>query len=323
MTPLRYSLLALLVLLLFALSMGTGSLAISPFHVASCVLGDCDSTLTESVLWDIRMPRALLACGAGAGLACAGAVLQQVTRNPLADPYLFGIVAGAGLGATIATLGLSADAGILLPGSAFIGALLAVSLVLLVASFLPRIEFLLLAGVAISFLLSACTQFLLYQTDPLASSKVLFWMLGSLAGAQWPQLQIMLPVVALALVGLLIASRWLDALMLGDEQAIALGVNANAMRIGVLVLCALMTAVIVAYCGGIGFVGLMVPHMVRLLWGNSSQHLLLTSAMVGAALLMLLDVAARQLLPEQEIPIGIVTGILGSGFFVFLMIRQK
>ncbi len=310
-----------LVSFLFVIQWGATDLTSG--DVLACLVGQCQSNMAESVLWQIRIPRALLGFLVGAGLACSGAVLQNVTRNPLADPYLFGIVAGAGLGVVIAHLFLPDLSIHLLPLAAFVGAITAIIMVLALARYLFRVELILLAGVAIAFMLGASTQFLLYMGEPLASNRIMFWLMGSLAGAEMTQVMVLVPVLLLSFVMALMVHRQLDAMLLDDDTAKTLGVNVTRMRALLLLGCALVTATIVAYCGGIGFVGLMIPHIVRAIVGVTSLRLLLGCFFLGGIFLMWVDVLAREVLSGQEIPIGIITSATGSLFFIALMVRSR
>lgn len=316
-------LLVLAVCLSFIAAISIGSASISASDAYQCLLGECSSRMVETVIWQIRVPRVMLGFIVGAGLACAGAVLQNTTRNPLADPYLFGIVAGAGLGATIANTFFAQQIAFMLPAMAFVGAAMAILLVLFLARFLFRVELILLAGVAVAFMLGSMSQFLLYVGEPLASNRIMFWLMGSLAGAEMEQVKLLLPLLMVLLGLVLLVHRQMDAMLLDEDSARTLGVNVPRLRMLLLLGCALMTAAIVAYCGGIGFVGLMVPHMVRFLFGVTSFKLLIGCFFLGGIFLMWVDVLARQLLSGQELPIGIITSAIGSIFFVLLMLRSK
>jgi len=267
------------------------------------------------------LPRVLVGFVAGASLACAGAILQNITRNPLADPYLFGIVAGAGLGATIASIGFNEQLTIALPLAAFLGALFAVIMVFALANIMQKIEQLLLAGVAISFMLSAITQFMLYTSEPLAANRVLFWLMGSLARVEMQHFYLISLVMIMALIIIMAFHRQIDALALGDETASTLGVNVTKLRLLMLAICAALTAVIVAYCGGIAFIGLMIPHIVRQLVGSNTVRLLAGSVFLGGSFLIWVDVIARSAINNLELPIGIITSVIGSLFFLFVMFK--
>lgn len=319
--------LALAALLLFSLfaSMGFGTAEVGYQEVFACAIDQCSKPIYETILMEIRLPRVILALLAGFSLAAAGALMQNVTRNPLADPYLFGIIAGAGLGATIAGLMPEAIQSVTLPLAAFVGSLVAVSIVVLVVmgNNWRRVEHLLLAGVAVSFLLSAITSFILYFGEAFATNRVIFWLMGSLARADLEALMWIAPVTLIGCLIALLYSRQLDALLLSDESARTLGVNVNKVRVLALTICAAITAVTVSYCGGIAFVGLMIPHIVRPFFGITTARLLISAGLVGGCFLIWVDVIARTIVPGQEIPIGVITSVVGSVFFLFLMRKAK
>jgi len=313
--------LTLLVLMSLILSMGFGTAELGYQAVWQCLTDECQRNIYQTILIDIRLPRVLMGFLAGFALAAAGALMQNVTRNPLADPYLFGIVAGAGLGATVSQFLPEPLQAFGLPLSAFIGALFAVAIVVMVLmhSNWRRIEHLLLAGVAVSFLLSALTNFILYFGDAFETNRVIFWLMGSLARSDYQSLMWTLPVVTIGCFIALLYSRQLDALLLSDESAKTLGINVNQLRLIILVVCAAMTAVIVSYCGGISFVGLMIPHIVRPFFGLTNAKLLVASGLLGGCFLVWVDVISRTILTGQEIPLGVITSVIGSVFFLFLM----
>lgn len=298
-----------------------GAASITPSQLINCLVNQCHNDISELVIWQIRLPRVLVGFVAGAGLACAGAILQNITRNPLADPYLFGIVAGAGLGATIASIGFSEQLIVSLPTAAFLGALFSVIIVFSLANFMQKIEQLLLAGVAVSFMLSAITQFMLYTSDPLAANRVLFWLMGSLARVEMQHFYLISTVMLIALFIIFAFHRQIDALALGDETASTLGVNVTKLRLIMLAICAAITAIIVAYCGGIAFIGLMIPHIVRQLVGNNTFRLIIGSILLGGSFLIWVDVVARSAINNLELPIGIITSVIGSLFFLFVMFK--
>jgi len=325
MTKISYIFIALILLLIVSMftAITFGPANISTAELMTCLISACQSPIAEVVIWQVRIPRVLVALVAGMGLAIAGAILQNTTRNPLADPYLFGIVSGAGLGATIANISLADNLTIALPLAAFLGALFSVIIVVFIAKVLQRMEQLLLAGVAVSFMLAAITQFILYFGEPFATNRVIFWLMGSLARVEMSNFYVISSVLFVAFVAIIALHRQIDALLLGDESAASLGVNVDRLRLFMLAICAALTATIVAYCGGIGFVGLMIPHIVRQLIGVTTLKLILGSALVGACFLIWVDVLARSALPHAEIPIGIITSALGSIFFLFIMYRTR
>ncbi|MCL1088369.1 iron ABC transporter permease [Shewanella profunda] len=315
----------------------------------SHIFGRADevNVMAERIVMELRLPRILLAFVAGAGLSLAGSVLQTVTRNPLADPYLFGISSGASFGAVVMLTiftgsglfenpeliassgvfsGSGAFAGLLwfsLPFGAFIGASLSVLIVLALSGLglNSQVERMLLSGVATSFMFGALTSLLLYFASPLATASVLFWSLGSFAKASWSLLLLPSLVIGVSLVIILGMKRQIMALQAGDETAHTLGVNVPKLRLNMLLLCSLITAVLVATCGGIGFVGLMIPHTVRLLFPGRQSILLI--ALVGGLFMVWIDVLARCLLGNQELPVGIITAAIGSFFFLIILRRRK
>ncbi len=320
----RFLFLLLLAIVSVVAAMGFGTAELDFANVWQCLSEQCQRPIYQTILLEIRLPRVIMGLLAGFSLASAGALMQNVTRNPLADPYLFGIVAGAGLGATLSSLLPQQFHAFSLPLAAFLGALFAVSIVvvILMNNNWRRVEHLLLAGVAVSFLLSSITSFILYFGEAFASNRVIFWMMGSLARADFQALAWIVPVVITCLVITLLFARQLDALLLSDESARTLGVNVARLRLMALVVCAAMTAVIVSYCGGIGFVGLMIPHIVRPFIGKTTAKLIICSGLVGGCFLIWVDVIARTIISGQEIPIGVITSVVGSIFFLYIMRRM-
>jgi iron complex transport system permease protein len=278
-----------------------------------------------AIVWDLRLPRAILAALVGAGLAVTGAALQAVTRNPLADPHLLGISSGAAFGAILALLHTGLFLGLAtVPLLAFLGALAATGLVLGVAQAAraTSADRMVLAGVAVSFIVMALANLLIFLGDPRATHTVVFWMLGGLGLAQWAHL--VWPLAVLVLLGLWLWLRAgdLNAMTVGDETAATLGLNVARFRLGVFVAGALITGVMVAFSGIIGFVGLMVPHVARMIVGGDHARVIPASAMLGAILLLWADIAARSVMAPEDMPIGIVTGLVGGLFFVWLLRRR-
>jgi iron complex transport system permease protein len=278
-----------------------------------------------AIVWDLRLPRAILATLVGAGLAVTGAALQAVTRNPLADPHLLGISSGAAFGAILALLHTGMFLGLsTVPLLAFLGALATTGLVLGVAqaAHATSADRMVLAGVAVSFIVMALANLLIFLGDPRATHTVVFWMLGGLGLAQWAHL--IWPLVVLVPLGLWLWLRAgdLNAMTVGDETAATLGLNVARFRLGVFVAGALITGVMVAFSGIIGFVGLMVPHVARMIVGGDHARVIPASAMIGAILLLWADIAARTVMAPEDMPIGIVTGLVGGAFFVWLLRRR-
>ncbi|WP_366146404.1 iron ABC transporter permease [uncultured Pseudokineococcus sp.] len=328
--------LAVLLLLSALVAAGLGAVAVPPATTAAVVghqlLGwpvePTWSVQEQAVVWDVRAPRVLLAAAVGAGLAVCGTALQAMVRNVLADPYVLGVNSGASLGAAAAILlGALAGAGQLaLPAAAFAGALGASVLVLVVArgSGVVTSLRLLLAGVGVGYALSAATSFLVFASGSAEGARsVMFWLLGSLALAGWGlPLAVVLVVSALTAAVLLLLGPRLDALAIGDETAQALGVVPAVLRVQLVVLVSLCVGVLVASSGSIGFVGLVVPHLARRLVGAAHRRLVPASALLGAVLLIWSDLAARTVLAPQELPIGIVTALVGAPFLLHLVRRH-
>lgn len=335
MSRFRLLLLGLGVLLALscAVSLGFGAaqvplervLAILGQHLFGIVPDPAVSLGQDSIVWQLRAPRVLLGALVGAGLALVGTALQAVTRNPLADPHLLGVSSGAAFGAVLVVLYLGEFAGLLsLPLAAFAGALASMLLVLAIASRSGRLESdrLLLAGVAVSFVMMAASNLLLYLGNPHAASSVLFWMLGGLGLARWELLWLPALCLALALAVLLGLGRALNALMAGEQSAVSLGLEPRRVRLLVFVVASLLTGVLVSLSGAIGFVGLMLPHVARFLVGAEHRRVLPVAALLGALFLVWVDIAARTWLAPQDLPIGIVTAAIGGVFFLAMLQRR-
>jgi len=281
------------------------------------------SVLRDGIVWELRMPRVLTAACVGAGLALSGAVMQALTRNPLADPYLLGLSSGASLGAvSVILLGIS----VLLPLAAFLGALLALAVTLLLASALGRITptRTVLAGLAVSSLAGAVTSFVIFWTVTGDSYReILSWLLGSLSGARWPAVLIAGTAIIVIGIPVMATGRLLDSFAFGDTSAAALGVNVSGTRWALLGATALLTGAMVSVSGSIGFVGLILPHAVRLLVGPGHRALLPLSALVGAIFLVWADTIARTIFDPRELPVGIVTALIGAPVFAFLLARRS
>ncbi|MBZ4318682.1 FecCD family ABC transporter permease [Streptomyces huiliensis] len=282
----------------------------------------------DLIVWRLRVPRALLAALVGAGLGLVGTATQALVRNPLADPYLLGISSGASLGA-VAAIVLGAGAGgafgLGLSAAAFAGALASFALVWAMArrggGFSPLR--LVLAGVGIGQFLSGFTHYLVLQAgDDQQTHGVLFWLMGSLGGAQWSTLTAPLVAVGLGLAALVARARALDALLMGDETAAGLGVDVGRLRRELFVVTSVLTGVLVSVSGAIGFVGLMVPHVCRMVVGGAHRRLLPIAALFGAVLLVVVDLVARTALPDQELPVGVVTALIGAPTLLYLLDRR-
>ncbi|MEU1308403.1 iron ABC transporter permease [Streptomyces cinnamoneus] len=282
----------------------------------------------DLIVWQLRVPRALLAAVVGAGLGLVGTAVQALVRNPLADPYLLGISSGASLGAVSAiVLGASAGGalGLGLSSAAFAGALASFALVWTFArrggGFRPLR--LVLAGVGIGQFLSGFTHYLVLQAgDEQQTHGALFWLMGSLGGAQWSTLALPTAAVVLASAALLARARGLNAMLMGDETAASLGVDVTRLRRELFVVTSLLTGVLVSVSGAIGFVGLMVPHACRMVVGGDHRRLLPVAGLFGALLLVVVDLVARTALPDQELPVGVVTALIGAPALLYLLDRR-
>ena len=329
----RVTISSLIVLIIsLSIAVSVGAVAVPTATVWSVLLnkispGVLEQTWSqgrEAIVWDIRFPRALLAIMVGAGLALVGASLQAVTRNQLADPHLLGISSGGAFGAIYALLHSGLFLGVLtVPLLAFAGALGATVIVLGVTYFADATsaDRLVLAGVAVSFAIMAGANGLIFLGDPRASHTVVFWMLGGLGLAQWDQLIYPLAILIGCGAWLISQSAALNALTVGDETAATLGIPVMRFRLSIFVVGALITGVMVAFSGIIGFVGLMVPHISRMIIGGNYVNVLPASAIIGAIFLLWADITARTIMAPEDIPIGIVTGLVGGIFFVWLLGR--
>ena len=327
MKPLAWAaLLGLAVVLVFLLSIRLGSgMDLTTGEVFAALRGEGDINVRRIVV-DLRAPRAVMAILVGGGLSLAGAVFQALLRNPLAEPYILGISGGAATGAVLAlAMGLTASYSWALPAAAFAGALLAIVLVLRVAAAADNqvdVRVLLLAGVVIGAFFAACISFVLSISDARTVRSAVLWMMGSLAGSDWPTVVMVtlytLPA-GIALVGL---ARPLNLLAIGEETAGYLGANVERVKRFAYVLASLLTAAGVAATGVIGFVGLIVPHGVRLLVGADYRVLLPLSFLAGAVFLTLADVVARIVMSPAEVPIGVITAFVGVPLFLLLLRRS-
>lgn len=283
-----------------------------------------DAALAQLIFWELRVPRLLLALLVGAALGLAGAVLQGMTRNPLAEPGLLGVSSGAALGAVIAIYsGLGAAWSLAVPLLGLGGALLGTLLTLALGAG-GGVLGLILAGAAVSGLLLAGTALVLnLAPNPYAAFEISHWMMGSLADRGWDQLQLAAPFILAGMVLLLTTGRALDALSLGEMQAASLGVDLSRLRVLVLAGTALAVGAATAVTGTIGFIGLLAPHLVRTASGHEPRRLLVPAAVCGALLLLAADFATRLLPMQQELKLGVLTGLVGSPFFIWLVWRMR
>ncbi|MFC1945781.1 FecCD family ABC transporter permease [Chloroflexota bacterium] len=281
----------------------------------------------ETIIFNIRLPRALLAGLVGAALAAAGATYQGLFRNPLADPYLIGVSQGAALGAVIGILLPAATLSLgqwVTPVMAFSGALIATVAVYSLARIgkMVPVTTLILAGVALGALLSSIVSYLIISSGDKVH-EIVFWLMGSLSMSRWEEVRIVFPYILVGLGVLIIYARPLNIMQLDEEQARQLGVNVERLKIILLGAATLITAAAVSFVGTIGFVGIIVPHAVRLVWGPDHRFLLPLSMLSGAVFLILADLVARMVLAPTELPIGVITAICGAPFFLYLLRRRK
>lgn len=326
--------LGFLLLLTLPLAVGIGSTAIDPGtvtniignHVMGWPAARSWTDAEDSIVWLVRLPRVLLGAIVGAALAISGVALQAMVRNVLADPFILGVTSGASTGAAATILfGFGAAVGASsLTASAFAGAMIATGALFLLARVGGRITSirLLLAGITMGYVLSAATSFLIFASDsPEGARAVLFWLLGSLSLARWSSLLVAGIVVVSALAVLIVWGRRFDSLSIGDDTARTLGVTPDRFRIQALVVVALCVGSVVAVSGGIGFVGLVVPHIARRCVGGTHRRVLPVAALIGAIFLVWADVFARVAFTPSELPLGIVTAVVGAPFLLVLVRR--
>lgn len=334
--PLRpFGLWVIVLLVAVVLSSVVGGVSISPGVLLDLVLSGVrgePSTLDPSgvylkIISELRIPRAVLLMLVGAALAGSGGAYQGLFRNPLADPFLIGVASGAGLGAVMAmlidwpynALGLLA-----IPAAAFLGAVLAVLVVAQLARVgktVPTTN-LILAGVAVSSFTSAVTSALMINSTG-EVRRALVWLMGGVTRTGWEPVLGILPYMLIGLTGLILVGHPLNVLQFGDEQARQLGIRVQRVKWLTIILATLVTAAAVSFAGIIGFVGLVVPHIVRLLYGGDYRRIIPLSIIGGAAMLLLMDVVARTILAPQEVPVGIITSLLGAPFFLWVLKRSK
>lgn len=315
-----------------------GSVSVSPVHVWKVILSNIPlienfidpdwSRSQEVIIWQIRVPRVLLAALVGAGLAISGAAIQALVRNSIADPYILGISSGATVGATaVLILGAFSFMGMYaLSIAAFLGAFISVLFVFFLSQVGGKVSVirLLLAGIAISIILSAISNFILMMSTKEGGIRaVMYWSMGSLAGAKWSLLWLPAIVFVIVFILLWLQYRQLNLLLLGEESAVTLGVNLHKFRMGLIIVVSLLTGILVSVSGAIGFVGLIIPHIVRLMIGSDYKYVIPISALLGAVYLVWADAFSRIIIAPEEMPIGIITAICGGPFFIWLLRRNK
>ena len=288
-----------------------------------------DDLVSDQIIWNLRLPRVLLGCAVGGGLSIVGVAMQALIRNPLAEPYILGISGGASAGASLFYLGFLPpviSSVLSLSIASFLGGLLSIIMVFVVARVDRQISVarLLLAGVAISALMGALTTFVtMMSPDPNKLRAMLFWLLGSLNNASWSTVVLPVLVTVIATGVLWVLSRHLDAMLLGEEPAFNLGVPVERVKQVLIVLSALVTGILVSSAGSIGFVGLIIPHIVRSVFGITHRRLIPLSLLCGAIFVILADLVSRSLIESVTFPIGVVTAICGVPFFLYLLRRKE
>ena len=316
------------------LSIGIGQYALSPGEVVGVLLralgidaaGAPTAPTAAGVIFDIRLPRIVLGLLVGAALAVSGVLMQAIFGNPLADAAVVGVSSGAAFGAAASlTFGLSVFGLWTTPGFAFVGGLIAVFAVYLISRSGGRTEVvtLLLTGIAINAIAGAGLAFLTFLGTTATREQIVFWQLGSLNGALWQNIIAIAPLIAVGLVVGLAVSRRLDLFALGERTARHLGVRVELLRIVVIVTVALLVCAAVAFAGIIGFVGLVVPHLMRMAIGPAHLPLVISSALGGALLIALADLIARTAVPLADLPIGMITSLVGGPFFLWLLLRTR
>lgn len=315
-------------------SLAIGATGVSLWVVLGKLLSSQDLSVAErAVIVNIRMPRLFMGCLVGAALAVSGAVMQGLFRNPLADPGIVGVSAGATLGAVLAiVLGGALPAVVFdmvgaqaVPVAAFVGAWVTTLLLYRVATRHGRtsVATMLLAGIALTALTMAVSGILIFIADDQQLRDLTFWSLGSLAGASWSKLAVTAPVILTAIAGACLLGRALNGLALGESTAAHIGIPVQRMKNAAILAVAAATGAAVAISGGIGFIGIVVPHLLRLSTGPDHRPLLINAALMGAILLVLADVLARNIIPPAELPIGIITALLGAPVFLWILLRQR
>ncbi len=322
-------LLAALLALVILFALGTGAASVPVLGTIFGGSGGSEETLrAREILFGLRLPRILLAAMVGAALAGAGATFQAVLRNPLADPYILGVSGGAALGAILAAaLGLDRAAGgwAVRPLFAFAGSAATILLLFSLARLRGRVSNypLLLTGVVVNALFSALILFIITVADYARFQQVFFWLVGSIEAPGWPTLAALAAAIAAGSCGMYLLAGRMNLMSLGEEEARALGVDVDRSKLAAILLASFVTAAAVSWSGLIGFVGLMVPHAARMIWGPDHRLLLPAAALGGASFLVLADTGARTVMAPVEMPVGIITAVIGAPLFLFLFQREK
>lgn len=322
----------ILVTIMF-LSVGLGALDIDYIKTKDIILYSLGFdkniywTKTEAlIIWDMRLPRIILGCLAGAGLAISGVAMQAVAKNPLADPYILGISAGASAGATsiiaLNLIDITQEYSVSI--GAFSGAILSMLILFCLNKNNKDSVRLLLSGCVISILFSSISSIIMFLAkDKDKINSIVFWLMGSLADANWLMVPLVFIAVILGMIILIIYHRQLNSMLLGEETAHTLGVNTKKLRWKLIVVVAVIIGTIVSFCGMIGFIGFVIPHIVRSLFGANHKIVIPVSAFIGAIFLLICDIIARIIVIPEELPIGIITSMIGAPFFIYILERKQ
>ena len=328
-TPTRFFLLVTLLVLMPVLSIAFGAAPVPIGQVLGVLADHCDipihvtwDSITDAIVWQNRMPRIVTGLGVGATLGVAGVALRAVVRNPLAEPYVLGVSAGASSGAAAAIIIVGVTSSFAVAGMAFLGALLSTAIVLFMGGGRNSSTLrLVLAGLAVGFIFQAVTNFIIISSDSAETARaVMFWTLGDLSRASWGQGWTNVAVAIVLTVLLWACAPWLDALASGDSTATAVGIDPTVIHVLLLVPVSAGVAMAVAISGG--FVGLVIPHLMRSFIGHGHRRLVVSSAMAGAIFLMWADTFSRTVFSPAELPIGVITGLLGAPFLLVLVRRE-
>lgn len=323
-----YLTIILVLLLAVLISLSIGTEWITPRQVIEILLGKgVESPIYGLIIKQLRLPRIILSLIIGSALAISGAIFQGLIRNPMVDPYIVGVSAGAGTGVTLAIVfnlswtivGIST-----IPLMSFLGAISTVFIVYRLARVgktIPVMTFL-LAGVAVGFILNAIMSFLMIMGAD-GVHKVVYWLMGSIANASWQEIRLVLPYYLIGLLPVIYYLKDLNIILLGEESARYLGVDVERVKLVLIIAATLLTAAVVAVSGIIGFIGLIIPHISRMLIGPDHRKLLPLSALLGGLFLLISDTLARTLLPPLEIPVGIITALAGGPYFIYLLRKKK
>ncbi|UKA12778.1 FecCD family ABC transporter permease [Photobacterium damselae] len=309
------------------LSLSYGSVYISFHDVFGYFFSEIEQAnrMTQVIISDVRLPRFFLAIMVGAGLAMSGVLLQTATKNDLADPFLFGLSAGASAGAVLVITRFGSIFGQwTLPAAAFVGGIISSISVILLFNFQKDkgVERLILSGLAVSFLFTAITSYLVYTGDQRSASTILFWSMGGLGLARWDNLIFALFGVVVLVVLVILRWRSFDAMLVDEETSNSLGVNVKRIRLIIFITTAIATSTFVSLTGVIGFIGLIVPHLAKPFSGVSHRYLIPLSAFIGAAVLALSDLISRTIIEGQELPVGLVTSAIGGLFVLFFVLKK-